>query len=174
MRPADIQQRLEEMPRGRNLAESDGISESEFPRCNPSAQRGLRRQTESPESNLQSYACAHTRVGGSRDWVRESPQIPETPLPLDPTPAAALWTALRNRENVYAVADRLGLSPEAGADSWRLDALRVAKTEAFWDARPSDVPLTREDWQRWRRLKESPRKMLDLLRKLIYGVRLWD
>ena len=79
-----------------------------------------------------------------------------------------------SREDIHAIAYRLALSPEASTDSWRLAALRVARTEAFWDARPSDVPPTREDWQRWRRLKESPRKMLDLLRKLIYGVRLWD
>jgi hypothetical protein len=49
----------------------------------------------------------------------------------------------------------------------------VAKSEAFMRAKPSCMPLRRADWQRWRRMQESPRKMLDLLRKLIYGVRIW-
>jgi len=81
---------------------------------------------------------------------------------------------LMSRGDIHAIAYRLALSPEASTDSWRLAALRVAKTEAFWQARPSDVPLKREDWAQWRRLKESPRKMIDLLRKVVYGVRLWD
>ena len=174
MRPANGQRQPPETPRRRNLAESGGISKNRDSALNPSAQANLQCEAESPESDLQLYTCAGARAGRSIDPLQEIPQIPQIPLPFDPAPTAALWTALRNRENVYAVADRLGLSPEAGADSWRLAALRVARTEAFWDARPPDVPLTREDWQRWRRLKESPRKMLDLLRKLIYGVRLWD
>jgi hypothetical protein len=40
-------------------------------------------------------------------------------------------------------------------------------------AKPSCMPLRHADWQRWRSMQESPRKMLDLLRKLIYGVRIW-
>ena len=81
---------------------------------------------------------------------------------------------MMSRGDIHAIAYRLALSPEASTDSWRLAVLRVAKTEAFWQARPSDVPLKREDWAQWRRLKESPRKMIDLLRKVVYGVRLWD
>lgn len=88
-------------------------------------------------------------------------------------PAERLWTSLANKEDVYAIAYRLALPPSDTVDAWRLAALRVAKSEAFMQTTPSHVPLRRADWQRWTELQESPRKMFDLLRKLIYGVRIW-
>jgi hypothetical protein len=86
----------------------------------------------------------------------------------------SLWTSLVSKEDIYAIADRLALPPDDPVDSWRLAVLRIAKSDAFMHAKPEDVSLRREDWDRWRSLRESPRKMLDLLRKLIYGVRIWD
>lgn len=87
---------------------------------------------------------------------------------------AALWTALVNKEDIYAITYRLGLSPHASVDSWRLTVLHIACSEAFIKAVPQDVPLHRDDWERWKALDASPRKLLGLLRKLIYGVRIWD
>ena len=88
--------------------------------------------------------------------------------------AAALWAALVNREDIFAIADRLALSPDEPVDAWRLVILRIARSDAFMQTAPQDVPMTRDDWERWKALEASPRKLLSLLRKLIYGVRIWD
>lgn len=82
--------------------------------------------------------------------------------------------SLTGKENIHAIAHRLGLPPEGSVDDWRRAVIRVAKSEAFIFVTPSYMHIRREDWQRWRELEESPRKMLDLLRKLVYGVRIWD
>ena len=79
-----------------------------------------------------------------------------------------------NKEDIHAMAHRLALPPAEPVDSWRLAVLRIARSEAFIEAAPQDVPLTRADWERWKALETSPRKSLSLLRKLIYGVRIWD
>jgi hypothetical protein len=79
-----------------------------------------------------------------------------------------------NKEDIYAIAYRLALPPSDAVDAWRLATLRIAKSDAFMHAKPSDISLPREDWDRWRLLEASPRKLLALLRKLIYGVRIWD
>lgn len=80
---------------------------------------------------------------------------------------------MTNKEDIYAIAYRLALPPGGPVDAWRLVALRVARSDAFMRTKPSCIPLRHADWQRWRSMQESPRKMLDLLRKLIYGVRIW-
>ena len=72
------------------------------------------------------------------------------------------------------MAYRLALPSEEPVDAWRKAILNIARSEAFIRATPQDVPLTRDDWERWRALEASPRKLLGLLRKLIYGVRIWD
>jgi len=82
--------------------------------------------------------------------------------------------ALVNKEDIYAIAYRLCLPPSDTVDAWRLAALRVARSDGFIQAVPQDVPMTRGDWERWKALEASPRKLLGLLRKLIYGVRIWD
>ena len=110
--------------------------------------------------------CAQeTKVG----WGKETPKYSKTP-----SPEQALWEALIDRENIHAIARRLGLPAGDASGSYRLAVLRIARSERFFEARPVDTSLRQQDWQRWRGLEESPRKMLDLLRKLIYGVRIWD
>ena len=79
-----------------------------------------------------------------------------------------------NKEDIYAIAYRLGLPPADTVDAWRLAALRIGKSEDFMRAKPSEVPLGRDEWNRWKAIEASPRKLLGLLRKLIYGVRIWD
>ena len=99
----------------------------------------------------------------------ETPESPKTPCPEH-----ALWVAFIEKQNVRAIARRLALPAAGTAGFWRLTVLRIAESEQFFQAKPSDIPLRRQDWERWRHLEESPRKMLDLLRKLIYGVKMWD
>jgi len=82
--------------------------------------------------------------------------------------------ALANKEDIYAIAYRLDLPPTDTVNAWRLAVLRIARSEAFMDAAPQGISLGRDEWQRWKALEASPRKMLGLLRKLIYGVRIWD
>ena len=79
-----------------------------------------------------------------------------------------------NKEDIYAIAYRLALPPTDSVNGWRLAALRITRSEAFIQVAPQDVPLTRDDWERWKALDASPRKLLSLLRKLIYGVWIWD
>ena len=110
--------------------------------------------------------CAQeTKIGGGR----ETPKTPKTP-----SPEQALWAGLINRENIRAIARRLNLPAGDASASYRLTVLGIARSEQFFEARPEDTSLRQQDWRNWRDLQESPRKMLDLLRKLIYGVRIWD
>lgn len=99
---------------------------------------------------------------------------PESPDSPSATLAQTLWTSLVNREDIRAIAERLALPPGKPVDSWRLAVLRIARSDDFMDFRPAEVPLRMEHWARWRSLQASPRKALGLLRKLIYGVKIWD
>jgi len=85
-----------------------------------------------------------------------------------------LWTALLDREDMKGIAERLGLTSDDPVEAWRLAVLRIARRDAFIRAVPPDVPMTQDDWKRWKALETSPRKALSLLRKLVYGVRIWD
>lgn len=78
------------------------------------------------------------------------------------------------KEDVFAMAYRLALPPEEPVDVWRTAILNIARSEGFIRATPQDVPFARDDWERWKALEASLRKLLGLLRKLIYGVRIWD
>ncbi len=145
-----------------------------LPHLNSLSDNTLHQVRENRENSLQPYTCAGATRGNRKlGTVQRIPFSPESPSAGHATPAELLWTSFMNREDIYAIAYRLGLPPSKPVDGWRLAALRIAKSEAFMQAKPSSVPLHHGDWQRWRTMQESPRKMLDLLRKLIYGVRIW-
>ena len=105
--------------------------------------------------------------------MHEIPKIPEIPPRPDLSAEQALWAALIDREDIYAIANRLGLEPSGSPESWRIAALRIAKAEAFWSAKPVTAPLQRSEWEKWRQLKESPRAMFSLLRRIVGGTRIW-
>ena len=162
----------------RGAGDSGRIRENQIailPHASDASQSDLQRSRENRENSPQPYACAGAaRVNRKLSGTGDISIPPESPSGRRPTSAELLWTSLANKEDIYAVAYRLGLAPGDSTEAWRLAALRVAKSEAFMQAKPSHVPLRHADWERWRHLEESPRKMLDLLRKLIYGVRIWD
>jgi len=139
-----------------------------LPDVNLSDESQLQQSREDREDSLQLYTCAGAAHGNRIYSTAGAP--PESPYP----PSAALWAALVNKEDIYAIAYRLGLSSTDTVGAWRLAALRVARSDGFIQAVPQDVPMTRRDWERWKALEASPRKLLGLLRKLIYGVRIWD
>ena len=143
-----------------------------LPPATYSFDNNLQHVRENRENSSQLHTCAGAARGNSELYTAGAP--PESPHSPQAAHSEALWTALVNKEDVYAIAYRLTLPPGDPVDAWRLTALRVAKSEAFMLAKPSHVPLRHADWQRWRSMRESPRKMLDLLRKLVYGVRIWD
>ncbi len=115
------------------------------------------------------YTCDVIKGG-----VEKTPKTPETPSTVSPALEHTLWTALIAKRNIYDIARCLKLSADCSPQSWRLAVLGLAKSDQFFEAKPSEILLRRQDWERWRSLKESPRKMLDLLRKIIYGVKIWD
>ncbi len=128
----------------------------------------LRYKRENRENSSQLYMCAGaTRVN---TILNTAGAPPESPNP----PSASLWTALVNKEDIYAIAYRLALPSTDSVNAWRMAALRITRSEAFIQTVPQDVPLTRDDWERWKAMEASPRKLLSLLRKLIYGVQIWD
>ena len=92
----------------------------------------------------------------------------------DTTPERALWDALLHRENIYGIAHRLCLGPEGSVETWRRFVVWLASTELFWQAKPRSIRLKRCDWERWRDVSATSRKRLDLLRKLLYGVDIWE
>ena len=146
-----------------------------LPHASDQSDSDLQRSRENRENSPQPHTCAGAaRVNGKLDRTENTSIPPESPSGDRSTPSELIWTSLANKEDICAIAYRLGLAPGDSTDAWRLTALRVAKSEAFMQAKPSHVPLRGIDWERWRRLNESPRKMFDLLRKLIYGVRIWD
>lgn len=134
--------------------------------------RHLRLTRENREDSSQLYTCAGATHGNTICSTAGAP--PESPDSPSASQTEALWTAFVNKEDIYAIAYRLALPPSDAVDAWRLATLRIAKSDAFMHAKPSDISLPREDWDRWRLLEASPRKLLALLRKLIYGVRIWD
>lgn len=146
-----------------------------LPHVRPGDFTHLRASREKRENSSQLHTCAGAARGNRELHRAEDTSVsPEPPWGDALALAERLWTSLVNKEDVYAIAYRLALPPSDPVDAWRLAALRVAKSEAFMQIKPSHVPLRRADWQRWTKLQESPRKMFDLLRKLIYGVRIWD
>jgi len=134
----------------------------------PSNESKLQRIRENGENSSQPHTCAGAAHGNTICSTAGAP--PESPDP----PPAALWAALVNKEDIYAIACRLGLPATDTVGAWRLAALRVARSDGFIQGAPGDVPMTQADWERWKALEASPRKRLGLLRKLIYGVRIWD
>ena len=134
----------------------------------PSEKDRLQRGRENRENDSPSYTCA-----GAARVNRKLSRASVPPYSPDP-PSHTLWAALINREDIYAIACRLGLPPADPVDAWRLAILRIARSEDFMDYMPPDVPVRVEDWVRWWSIEASPRKLLGLLRKLIYGVRIWD
>ncbi|MFB3893612.1 MAG: hypothetical protein ACE15C_16485 [Phycisphaerae bacterium] len=60
-----------------------------------------------------------------------------------------------NKEDVFAMAYRLALPPDEPVDVWRTAILNIARSEGFIRATPQDVPLTRDDWERWKTLEAS-------------------
>ena len=145
-----------------------------LPHASDACENDLQRSRENRENSPQLHTCAGAaRVNGKFSGTGDTSIPPESPSVDTVARAELLWTSFANKEDIYAIAYRFGLPPSHSVDAWRLAALRVAKSEAFMRAKPSHVPLRDADWERWRRLQESPRKMLDLLRKLIYGVRIW-
>lgn len=84
-----------------------------------------------------------------------------------------LWDALLDGLNIYDIAERLCLPTNASVDDWRTDVLYAATDEGFWEARPAEITIDREEWEAWCHVEASPRKRLDLLRKLVGGTRLW-
>ena len=105
--------------------------------------------------------------------MHEIPKIPEIPTRPDLSVEQALWAALIDREDIYAIADRINLRPGGAPPSWRIAALRIAKADTFWSAKPAAAPLQRSEWEKWRQLKESPRAMFSLLRRIVSGTRIW-
>ena len=158
--------------------ESGRIRENQIailPHASDACENDLQRSRENRENSPQLHTCAGAaRVNGNFSGTGDTSIPPDPPSGRRSTPADLLWTSLANKEDIYAIAYRLGLAPGDSTEAWRLSAIRVAKSEAFMRAKPSDESLRRADWERWRHLQESPRKMFDLLRKLIYGVRIWD
>lgn len=154
-----------------NLGDLRRISKREIRKRDVRAHRDLQRKCESGDSEILLHTCTGATHGeryrGGGEEIREIVEIRTAAI-------QAVWTALAKREDIYAIAYRLGLSPNDAIDTWRLAALRIARSEAFIKAIPQDVPITRDDWQRWKALDASPRKMLGLLRKLVSGVRIWD
>ena len=80
-----------------------------------------------------------------------------------------LWDALLEGLNIYNIAERLCLSADASVDDWRIDMLYVASEEGFWEARPAEITINREEWEAWRHIEASPRRRLTLLRTLVGG-----
>ena len=145
-----------------------------LPHASDCSDSDLQRSRENRENSLLLHTCAGAARGNSElDTAQDVPFSPESPPASNPSPPELLWTALTNKEDIYAMAYRLRLPPSDPVESWRLAVLRIAKSEAFLQTKPPEIRLRHEDWQRWRSLSESPRKMFDLLRKLIYGVRIW-
>lgn len=132
----------------------------------------LQQGRENREDFPQLHTCAGAAHTPGKQRIAEIP--PNSPDPPADGATASLWTAFLNKEDIFAMAYRLALPPEEPVDAWRLAVLNIARSEAFIRAVPQDVPLTLDDWERWKALDASPRKLLSLLRKLIYGVRIWD
>ena len=141
----------------------------------PGLSHGIKNNLCKSRENRESFSPSYTYVGAMCAHDTKVHRAGETPkYPKTPSLEQALWAALIEREDIRAIARRLGLPADGVSGSYRLTVLRIARSERFFEARPPDTSLRQEDWQRWCSLQESPRKMLDLLRKLIYGVRIWD
>ena len=155
----------------RGAGESGRMRENQnaiLPQATDCSDSDLPQFRENRENSSQLYTCAGAAHGNTICSRAGAP--PDSPHP----PSVALWAALVNKEDIYAIAYRLGLPPADTVDAWRLATLRVGKSEDFMRAKPSEVPLGRDEWNRWKAIEASPRKLLGLLRKLIYGVRIWD
>ena len=80
---ANLQQQLADHHSTRSLAESDGVSNTETPRCNYNRSKHLSAGAESPVSKSPSYACAPARAReierGKTDSSdsRDSATVPE-------------------------------------------------------------------------------------------------
>lgn len=132
----------------------------------------LQQARENREDNPQLYTCAGATRGDRKYSIGKTlPFPPDSPAALQ---AAVVWDAFEKKQDIYAIAYRLALPASDTVDKWRLAVLRIARSEGFVQAVPRDMRLGRDDWERWKALEASPRKLLSLLRKLLYGVRIWD
>lgn len=143
-----------------------------LPNASHSHTSDLQQARENREDNSQLYTCAGATHGDRKYSIgRALPFSPDSPSEHQ---TAVVWDAFEKKQDIYALAYRLDLLPSDPVDRWRLAVLRIARSEGFIQAVPRDMRLGRDDWERWKALEASPRKLLSLLRKLIYGVRIWD
>ena len=143
-----------------------------LPDIKPCHARRLQQPRENRENNSQLYACAGATHGDRKYSIGNA--LPFSPDSPPERQAAIVWDAFERKQDIYDLACRLGLPPSDTVDRWRLAVLRITRSEVFIQAVPRDVRLGRDEWEQWKALEASPRKLLGLLRKLIYGVRIWD